>query len=216
MGKAFTGRGRWTAETLTLPAALLDIGIHAMNELTDRARAVSQALQAAQVPHAVVGGLAVAAHVASVDPGARRGTQDLDLLMRECDVEQAQRALKPLGYRFRKVMRVPVFAPKRKGARYTEYIHLIWTGQKVQSDYLHLAPDLPEKGICHSADGIRYLGLKELLVMKLTSYRLKDQVHIQDLLRLKLITPAMTRSLPADLRARLKRIREITKRESMR
>jgi hypothetical protein len=43
--------------------------------------------------------------------------------------------------------------------------------------------------------------------MKLTSYRLKDQVHIQDLDHAGLITPEIEQSLSEPLRARLTEVR---------
>ena len=43
----------------------------------------------------------------------------------------------------------------------------------------------------------------ELVRMKLTSYRLKDQVHVQDLDGVGLITPEIEAGLPELLRARL-------------
>ena len=62
-------------------------------------------------------------------------------------------------------------------------------------------------------DGVKYLGLTDLLIMKLTSFRLKDQVHVQDLLMLKLITKKVESALPADLQERLQYIKDQTKRE---
>jgi hypothetical protein len=52
-----------------------------------------------------------------------------------------------------------------------------------------------------------------LLVMKLTSFRLKDQVHVQDLLTLKLITKKIENALPSDLKPRLQYIKDQTERE---
>jgi len=43
--------------------------------------------------------------------------------------------------------------------------------------------------------------------MKLTSYRLKDQVHIQDLDHVGLITPEIEQTLSEPLLARLKEVR---------
>ena len=43
--------------------------------------------------------------------------------------------------------------------------------------------------------------------MKLTSFRLRDQVHIQDMDSVGLITPEIEISLPEDLRERLKTVR---------
>jgi hypothetical protein len=43
--------------------------------------------------------------------------------------------------------------------------------------------------------------------MKLTSYRLKEKVHIQDLDAVGLITPEVEAQLPEVLRARLREVR---------
>jgi hypothetical protein len=43
--------------------------------------------------------------------------------------------------------------------------------------------------------------------MKLTSFRLKDQVHIQDLDSAHLITPEIEAALPEALRVRLAEVR---------
>ena len=47
----------------------------------------------------------------------------------------------------------------------------------------------------------------DLVHMKLTSYRLKDQVHIQDLDHAGLITPEIEQTLSAPLLARLGEVR---------
>ncbi len=49
--------------------------------------------------------------------------------------------------------------------------------------------------------------IEDLVRMKLTSFRLKDQVHIQDLDRAGLITPEIEASLPDTLRPRLTAVR---------
>jgi hypothetical protein len=43
--------------------------------------------------------------------------------------------------------------------------------------------------------------------MKLTSFCLKDQVHIQDLESAGLITPEVEASLPEEMQARLRHVR---------
>ena len=47
----------------------------------------------------------------------------------------------------------------------------------------------------------------DLVRMKLTSYRLKDRVHIQDLDGVGLITPEIEAQLPEPLRHRLAEVR---------
>jgi hypothetical protein len=47
----------------------------------------------------------------------------------------------------------------------------------------------------------------DLVRMKLTSFRLRDQVHIQDLDSVGLITQEIENSVPDALRERLKKVR---------
>jgi hypothetical protein len=49
------------------------------------------ALENVRVPYAVVGGNAVAAWVEQVDQAAARFTQDVDLLIRRCDLMRQKR-----------------------------------------------------------------------------------------------------------------------------
>jgi hypothetical protein len=49
--------------------------------------------------------------------------------------------------------------------------------------------------------------VRDLVKMKLTSFRLKDRVHIQDMDGVGLITPEVERSLPDILRQRLADVR---------
>ena len=209
----FREDGSWDAKVVTLSASLLDVGVRYMKELKSKALKVSRALQKAGVPHAVIGGLAVAAHVARVDSTAERNTQDLDILLRRADLEFAKRVLEPLGYRYRKVMKLYAFMPKSGKPKFVEGVHVIWSGEKVRPDYLHAAPVISEASSFHNSNGVLYLDLVDLLVMKLTSYRHKDITHVQDLLDQKLITKKVENALPVDLQVRLRQIREDTKRE---
>jgi hypothetical protein len=54
--------------------------------------------------------------------------------------------------------------------------------------------------------GFTVLDLPALVRMKLTSNRPIDQVHVEDLLRLELITHSVRQSLPSDLLMRLRAI----------
>jgi hypothetical protein len=203
------------AEVVTLPAELLDVGVRYMEQLKEKALRVSSALQAAGVAHAVIGGLAVAAHVARVDRKAERNTQDLDILLRKSDLEHAKKALEPLGYRFRKVMKLHAFMPKERGASFVDGVHVIWSGEKVREDYLFPTPDLSPRAATITEGGIQYIGLLELVTMKLTSFRHKDITHVQDLMSLKLITRKIEDALPPGLQARLKQVKEDTRREKL-
>jgi hypothetical protein len=210
--------GAVTAEIVVMPWSTLDAGERWMRDLKETARKVSRALQEAGVPHAVIGGLAVAAHVARVDSSAERNTKDLDLLLERSDLDAATRALLALGLRYREVMGIPAFvSPGGKGLqhRFREGVHVVWAGEKVRPDYPVPAPSLAEAPVVRSLDGYACLGVEQLLRMKLTSFRLKDQVHVQDLMELKLITKKMKESLPSELRVRLRQVEEATERERL-
>ena len=60
-----------------------------------------------------------------------------------------------------------------------------------------------------TAEGVLLAPVADLVRMKLTSYCLKDRVHIQDLDGVGLITPAIEESLPETLLERLAEIRAI-------
>jgi hypothetical protein len=58
-----------------------------------------------------------------------------------------------------------------------------------------------------SAEGILLAPVADLVRMKLTSFRLKDKVHIQDMDSVGLITAEIEQALPESLRERLKEVR---------
>ena len=205
--------GSSSATVVDMPAELLDVGVEFMKELKKKAQAASHALKKAGVSHAVIGGLALGAHLAKAHPLAERNTQDMDILLNRDDLERAKAALAPLGYRFRKVMRLSVFMPNRRGAHFVEGIHVIWASEKVRPEYPHPAPHLTSGARTQGHDGICYLSLPALVTMKLTSFRHKDITHIQDLLFWKVIDKRTEKALPADLRKRLRQVKRETQRE---
>jgi hypothetical protein len=69
--------------------ALWDRIERAVQKVKDRLRRATQALGAAQIPYAVVGGNAVQLWVAQVDEAAVRNTRAVDLLLRRADLERA-------------------------------------------------------------------------------------------------------------------------------
>lgn len=197
------------------PAELLDVGVRYMEDLRAKAKLVSSTLRKAGIRHAVIGGLAVAAHVARVDPKAQRNTQDLDILLHKEDLEAAKNALDGIGFRYRKVLKLHAFMLKDRKSSFVDGVHVIWAGEKVREDYVASAPELKKDSTYAGPDGVSYLGLVELLTMKLTSYRHKDITHVQDLMGQKLITKKVEAALAPALRVRLEQVKEDTKRESL-
>ncbi len=83
-------------------------------------------------------------------------------------------------------------------------VHLLFFGEKVRPEYPEALPPL---GPSRELRGIRVMPLADLLRMKLTSFRAKDEAHIKDLDDAGLITPDLEADLPALLRERLDQAR---------
>lgn len=149
--------------------------------------------------YAVIGGNAVAAWVATVDPSAVRNTQDVDILLRRADLEAAERALAPAGFRRWNVSDAEMFLDG-PDAGPKDAVHVIFAGEKVRPASLVPAPDVGESS---KPQDFRLVALEALVRMKLTSFRRKDQVHLLDMLEVGLIDRAWPSRFPADLAARL-------------
>ena len=82
-------------------------------------------------------------------------------------------------------------------------VHVIFAAEKVRTHELVASPDVAE-----SVAGAEYrlVTLEALVRMKLTSYRRKDQVHIQDLLEVGLIDASWLSRVPSELAPRLREL----------
>jgi hypothetical protein len=81
---------------------------------------------------------------------------------------------------------------------------LVFSGEKVRPEYVEPVPDL---GPARRLRGIRVVPLADLVRMKLTSYRLRDQTHLKDMDEAGLITPEIESSLSPILGDRLAQVR---------
>lgn len=178
--------------------------VAAVDAVRDRLRRATAALEAAGVPYAVIGGNAVAAWVARVDPAAVRNTQDVDVLLRRADLPAAIAAMEAAGFVYRHAASMDMFLDG-PDARTRDAVHVIFANEKVRQEYVLPAADVTEYEA--SEDGrYRHLSLEALVRMKLTSFRLKDQVHLQDMVQLGLIDASWPTRYPTDLAARLQQI----------
>ena len=84
-------------------------------------------------------------------------------------------------------------------------VHFVFLNQKVQPDYLEPAPTM--RGAVHTDDGLLIASVADLVRMKLTSFRLKHQAHIQDIDGVGLITDEIEQAVFPELRKRLKQVR---------
>ena len=171
----------------------------AVEKVRERLERACRALEESQVPYAVIGGHAVAAWVATIDDGAVRNTQDVDLLLREEDLSRAADALLRVGFHRDAVMGITVFLDGPDG-KPSQGIHVLLAGRKVRESYATPAPDTDEVMLIN---GKRIVDLSELVGMKLNSYRDKDRTHLRDLIGVGLISKSWPARFPPPLAERL-------------
>jgi hypothetical protein len=164
-------------------------------------RAVA-ALEAAGIPYAVAGGNAVAAWVATVDPGAVRNTADVDILLRREDLEAAKQALGSAGFVYRHTSGIDMFLDGPDG-RAREAIHIVPAREKIRPEYHDPAPDVSD---AEKPAEITVVKLESLVKMKLTSFRDKDRTHLRDMLEIGLIDQSWVGKFSPELGARLQQL----------
>lgn len=154
-------------------------------------RDLSKELDRLEIPYVVIGGLALTAH------GYARMTEDIDILIAKDDLKKLHASLVGRGY-------LPAF----QGSK-----HLRDTSRGVKIEFVYVG-DYPGSGERQAIafpspatteplelDGVRYIGLKKLVELKLASAmtggppRAKDRVDVQQLIQLK--------GLPADFSSHL-------------
>jgi hypothetical protein len=173
--------------------------IRAVEKVRARLDRAVAALESAGIPYAVAGGNAVAAWVSRVDEAAVRNTQDVDIVLRREDLDRAKTALAAAGFQYRHVKSVDMFLDGAT-AKARDAVHVVFAGEKVRADYLLPAPDVSE---ADAGGPFRVLDLEPLVRMKLTSYRLKDRVHLLDMIEIGLIDQSWPARFPSELAARL-------------
>jgi hypothetical protein len=174
----------------------------AVERVKDRMRRVTQALNAAGVPYAVIGGNAVQLWVAQVDERATRNTQDVDILLRREDLTRAAQVLSNSGFIYCQVAGVDMFLDGPDGTP-RDAVHVIIAGEKIRPTDLSPAPDTAESVVIKETQAVN---LEALVRMKLTAFRRKDQVHVQDMLSVGLIDPTWVARFSGDLRKRLQEL----------
>ena len=173
-----------------------------MAKVRERLLRATDALNRMGVPYAVVGGNAVASWVATVDEGAVRNTRDVDLLVRRSDLPNVTLALERAGFVAGELLEVVMFRDGPEG-KPSEAVHLLFSGERTRPGNLLPAPEIQT---VDDPANFRVITLESLVVMKLTSNRRKDQVHIQDMIDVGLVDASWLTKLPQQLAERLKQI----------
>lgn len=178
---------------------ILDRMASAVDKVRDRLLRATAALENAEVPYAVVGGNAVAAWVARVDEAAVRNTQDVDILVSRADFAAVQAALASVGFSYRHVGGMDIFLDGLN-AKARDAVHIVFAGEKVRPAEAMPNPEASESVFLSP---YRVLSLEALVQIKLTAFRIKDKMHLIDLLDVGLIDQAWTSRYPPELAARL-------------
>jgi Uncharacterised nucleotidyltransferase len=182
--------------------SLLDRMVLAVELVRQKLNRAVAALEAAGIPYAVAGGNAVAAWVATIDPGAVRNTADVDIRLRREDLQRARHALESAGFVYRHTSGIDMFLDGPNG-RAREAIHIVPAREKIRPEYDEPSPDVSDAA---TPTDISVVKLESLVKMKLTSFRRKDQVHLQDMLEVGLIDPSWVSRFSPELGARLQQL----------
>lgn len=183
--------------------------IAAVDAVRERARRIAAALTRAGVEHAVIGGNAVAAWVARVDVEAVRNTKDVDILVRREDFGRAVDAARTAGFVHQNVGGIDLFLDGPDGS-VRSAVHVIFARERVRDGDPVPAPDVTES---EAGPEFTVATLDALVRMKLTAFRLKDKVHLIDMLDVGLVDASWCSRLPPELAARLRDVIESMEQE---
>ena len=194
-----------TTAYLTLPRLrddTMDRVVQSIEKVQERVRRLSKAMAPTGIPYAIIGDNAVGYWVAQVNEAAVRFTRDVDVLIRREDLPSVTKAMEAAGFRYRHVRGIDMFldGPQTKVA---DAVHLLFAGEKVRPTDLEATPSVEES---IPGNGYQVLGLEALVRMKLTSFRLKDQTHLDDMLQVGLIDASLKARLPAGLAERFQQV----------
>lgn len=174
----------------------------AVELVKERLERTCAALSQAGIPYAIIGGNAVAAWVATIDDGAVRNTRDVDILLREEDLDRAAEAMAAAGFVRSSVMNVTVFLDGPDG-KPSQGIHVLLANRKVRTEYASATPNITQTT---QIDNKSIIELEALIEMKLNSFRRKDQTHLLDMIRIGLIDATWPSRFPPLLASRLQEL----------
>jgi hypothetical protein len=168
---------------------------------------ITDPLMAANVPHELIGGMAVLVHVEEADPGQSTLTRDVDLMIQRSDLEKVKEIAARQGFRFRHAAGLDMLlhgpSDSAKNA-----VHLIFSGERVKPNQAAPNPSIQPERKAVLGRQVFVIPVADLVQMKLSAYRDKDRVHIRAMDAAGLITPEVEHRLPGELYGRLRYTRE--------
>lgn len=176
-----------------------------VEQLFDVLTRLATALSQAGIEYRVVGGMAVFLHVQERDPLAARATRDVDIAVDRRDLDAIREAVRPFGFEYRHAAGVDLLVDAARPTTRSA-AHLIFVREKFRPQYLEPVPDFSPP--VRTSEGVLLMPVADLVRTKLTSFRLRDRVHLQDMDSVGLITPEIESQLPEALLRRLREVRE--------
>jgi hypothetical protein len=174
-----------------------------VEQLFNLAELVEKIFSSAGLEYRIVGGLAAYLYVEEAEPDAGRLTKDVDIAVRREDMERIARAAEVFGLEYRHAAGVDMLVQRgQPSAR--RAVHMVIAGERVRPEYPEAAPEL---GAYRQVRGLRVIPLADLVRMKLTSFRARDEAHLKDLDEAGLITPEIEAGLSPVLAERLAQTR---------
>jgi len=171
--------------------------VYAMLEnesLWDAAQRCHEALAAAKIPHAVIGGVAVCLH------GYQRNTVDVDWLVRKDDTPAIRQALSDAGFTWdpsQAEFHGPAGIP----------VQFVLTGDRAGKGAEFLLPDPAVKGIVTEIEGLPVLSLARLIETKIACGQgnlrrtHKDLADVVELIAVRKLNSSFARHLHKSVRA---------------
>lgn len=172
----------------------------AVEKVNQRLAKTVQIIESAGIPYAVIGGFAVRAWVAQVDEAAVRTTRDVDILIREEDLQTLTGAMTDAGFHHRQTAGLDMFV-ETPNASARDAVHVLISGRIEKS-----GDPNPDVEPSTETTDFRTVPLQTLVSMKLNAFRRKDQVHILDMISLGMIDRSWLEYYPERLRVRLQEL----------
>ena len=102
----------------------------------------------------------------------------MNILLKRDDLDAAKAALSKAGFVFRHVKGIDMFLDG-PNAKARDAVHIIFAGERVRAEDIVPAPEIDES---EATPLFHVVAFESFVKMKLTSFRLKDRVHILDMI----------------------------------
>ncbi len=157
--------------------------IAAVEAVRKRLRRAVGALELAGISYAVCGENAIGVWVSRVDPSSIRNTPDVDILIRRADLSAVTKAWEAVGFQHQMVAGADNFL-ERDSQKHRDAVRVLYAGEKVHADDPLPSPKIDDM---EQMGGFHVVSFEGLLRMEFNAYRLKNRVHLRDLIEVGLL-----------------------------